>query len=205
MFLKKGALFMMVFKRKQIVILSLVLMIVVAGYLQYSYKKSSISVNGKETGKLGDAVYVDSQDSNTQSQKDAVDNKGTKTSTAATASKQASDFFAQAKLDREITTGKDRDALKTITDDKNASKEVRAKAYDQMMKIVGNSEKQVRIETLIKEKGFNDVVALFGDDNSIDIVVKTPSLTSVQTAQIADVVSRQANVPITNVHIKNMF
>ncbi len=50
---------MMVFKRKQIVVLSLVLMIVVAGYLQYSYKKSSISVNSKDNEKLGEAVYVE--------------------------------------------------------------------------------------------------------------------------------------------------
>lgn len=198
----------MVFKRKQIVILSLVLMIVVAGYLQYSYKKSSISVSGKDAGKLGEAVYVDSTDSSTGAQKDLKDSKDAKASkpaTAATASKQASDFFAQAKLDREITTGKDRESLKVITDDKNASKEVRSKAYDQMMKIVNNSEKEVRIETLIKEKGFNDVVALMADDGSIDIVVKTPGLTSVQTAQITDIVARQANVPISNIHVKNMF
>ena len=39
---------MMVFKRKQIVVLSLVLMIVVAGYLQYSYNKNGESVSNLE-------------------------------------------------------------------------------------------------------------------------------------------------------------
>jgi stage III sporulation protein AH len=192
---------MMVFKRKQVVVLSLVLMIVVAGYLQYSYKKSSISVNGNETSKLGDAVYVENQDQTTQTQKDAKDSKAP----VAPASKQATDFFAQAKLDREITSGKDQESLKTITQDKTATKDVQTKAYDQMMKIVGNLEKEVRIETMIKEKGFSDVVALFGDDGSLDIVVKTPTLTSVQTTQIADVASRQANIPIGNIHIKPMY
>lgn len=193
---------MMVFKRKQIVVLSLVLMIVVAGYLQYSYKKSSISVSGNETNRLGEAVYVENQDSSEQTAKDAKDSK---TQKAAAASKQTTDFFAQAKLDREITTGKNKESLKSITEDKNASKEIHTKAYDQMMKIVSNLEKQVRIETMIKEKGFNDVVALLGDDGSLDIVVKTPSLTSVQTTQIADVASRQANIPISNIHIKPMY
>jgi stage III sporulation protein AH len=200
MFLE-GGFNMMVFKRKQIVVLSLVLMIVVAGYLQYSYKKSSISVNGNETNKLGDAVYVDNQDQAEQTQKDAKDSK----TPVAAASKQATDFFAQAKLDREITSGKDQEALKAITQDKSATKEVQTKAYDQMMKIVNNVEKEVRIETMIKEKGFNDVVALFGDDGSLDIVVKTPTLTSVQTTQIADVASRQANIPLENIHIKPMY
>jgi len=196
---------MMVFKRKQIVVLSLVLMIVVAGYLQYSYKKSSISVNGKEASRLGEAVYVENQDDSVQTGKDTKDTKDGKTPKAAAASKQATDFFAQAKLDREITTGKNKESLNTIIEDKNASKEVHTKAYDQMMKIVSNLEKQVRIETMIKEKGFNDVVALLGDDGSLDIVVKTPSLSSVQTTQIADVASRQANIPIGNIHIKPMY
>ena len=50
---------MMVFKRKQIVILALILMIVVAGYLQYSYRQGSTSANTE--GKLGEAVYVDNE------------------------------------------------------------------------------------------------------------------------------------------------
>jgi len=168
---------MMVFKRKQIVVLSLVLMIVVAGYLQYSYKKS------------GTAVTQGSD-------------KAAKT---VSASKQANDFFAQARLDREVTRGKDTDALKSISNDPNAPKEAKTKAYDKAIRISENSQKEMRIENLVKEKGFNDVVVLFGDDGSIDIVVKSPSLTSAQTAQIADIVMRQANVPMSKIHIKSLF
>jgi len=60
---------MMVLKRKQIVVLSLILMIVVAGYLQYSYNNSgssgndsddiSVSQFDEETESLGEAWYVD--------------------------------------------------------------------------------------------------------------------------------------------------
>jgi len=39
---------MMVLKRKQIVVLSLILMIVVAGYLQYSYNNSGSSGNDSD-------------------------------------------------------------------------------------------------------------------------------------------------------------
>ena len=60
------------------------------------------------------------------------------------------------------------------------------------MQIIENSEKEMRIETLIKEKGYKDVVVLFGSDGSVDVVVKAPSLTSVQVAQIADIASRHA-------------
>ena len=69
---------MMVLKRKQVVVLSLILMIIVAGVLQYSYNKSSTSVNEwddisvdnsyediaieeteEDDVRLGEAVYVD--------------------------------------------------------------------------------------------------------------------------------------------------
>lgn len=190
---------MMVFKRKQVVVLSLVLMIIAAGYLQYSYKKSSVAVNNKDTGRLGEAVYVENKDiaSKEQVSKDALSIKPT------SVSKQGSDFFSQARLDRESLRGKDSEALKGLTNDANASKEVKAKAYDQMMKIVNNSQRELSIETLIKEKGYSDVVALFGEDGSLDIIIKSPNLTSAQVAQVSDIASRHANLAIGKIHIRN--
>lgn len=222
---------MVVFKRRQVVVLALILMIVVAGYLQYSYRKSSITVSGKDSGKIGEAVYVENndetsllnqkdkntgKDTNTgkdgvKDNKDIKDNKDNKskdgktTSKAVSASKQANDFFAQAKLDKEITRSKDTDALKAITEDDNATKEAKAKAYDQMVKIIGNNEKEMRMEALIKGKGIEEAVVLFGDDGSLDVVVKAPSLTPALTTQIADIVSRQANVPMDKITVRNVF
>lgn len=183
---------MMVFKRKQIVVLALVLMILAAGYLQYNYRQSSISISEKDNEKLGQAVYVDG------------DNK-TSAGTTVSASKQATDFFAQAKLDKEISRSKDTESLKTLSADTTASKEIKLKAQENVLKISENSQKETRIETLVMEKGFNDALALFGDDGSVDVVVKSPTLTSAQVAQISDIVSRQANVPISKIHIKNIF
>jgi stage III sporulation protein AH len=188
---------MMVFKRKQIVVLSLVLMIVVAGYLQYSYKKSSVSVSESEEHRLGEAVYVDNNEPELESSKVEIESEP--------ASKQANDYFAQAKLDRESIRGKDADALKAITEDANADQEVKAQAYEKMMRIVENSQKEMRIETLVKKIGFEEVVALFGDDGSIDIIVKAPSLTSAQTAQIADIAARQAKVDMTQIYVKSIY
>jgi stage III sporulation protein AH len=196
---------MMVFKRKQIVILALILMIVVAGYLQYSYKQGSTSAD-KETAKLGDAVYVDNQIENqgiAGTDNEAANN--VKSQANVSASKMANDFFAQAKMDKEQSLGKSNESLKAITEDVNASKETRNKAYEEMMAIVDRADKEMRIETLINKMGFNDSVALFADDGSIDIVVKTPSLTNAQTAQITDIVARQGKLTVDNIHIRKLF
>lgn len=197
---------MVVFKRKQIVVLALILMIVVAGYLQYSYKQGSTSAD-KDSGKLGEAVYVDNQVNNEtlgqadQAGKDVKSDKKADVS----ASKLANDFFTQARMDKEISRSKSNDSLKSITEDVNASKETRAEASGKMLALIDQSDKEMRIETLIKEKGFSDAVALFADDGSIDIIVKTASLTNTQATQISDIVSRQAKIAIEEIHIRKLY
>ena len=193
---------MMVFKRRQIVVLSFILVVIIAGYLQYSYKRSSTAIAGREGSRLGEAVYVDNRGAGPVESKTG---KATTTPVKTPASKQANDFFSQTKLEREINRSKDMDTLKEITSDANASKDVKTRAYEKVMKMVDISEKETRIEALIKEKGFSDAVALFGDDGSLDIVIKADNLTSAQTAQIADMVSRQANIPVSSIHIRNIY
>lgn len=215
----------MVLKRKQVVVLSLILMIIVAGVLQYSYNKSSTSVNEwddisvdnsyediaieeteEDDVRLGEAVYVDRElmDEDTFVKKDdEEEDEGSEK--ALEASQEANDFFAQAKINREVNRSRDQDVLKEITQDTASSEDLKKSAQELMMQIIENSEKEMRIETLIKEKGFKDVVVLFGSDGSVDVVVKTPSLTSVQVAQIADITSRHADVDIKDIYVRQKF
>lgn len=205
---------MMVFKRKQIVVLSLVLMIVIAGYLQYSYKKSSILVSEiaeSDSPRLGEAVYVDNSgefDIETAQKNDDSDkkeNKKEENKKTVQASKMANDFFAQAKMDRDVTRGKNKDELQNITKDPESSKDLKSQANEKMLAIIGKSEKEMAIETLIKEKGFSDVVVFIAEDKSLDIVVKAQSLTDIEATQIADIAARQANVSIADVHVRPIF
>lgn len=210
---------MMVFRRKQIVVLSLVMMIVIAGYLQYSYKKSSISVSevvDNDSPRLGEAVYVEnyedfdsetalnSEDADKKDNK-KEDNKKEDSKKTVQASKMANDFFAQAKIDRDVTRGKNKDELENITKDPESSKELKSQANEKMLALIENSEKEMAIETLIKEKGFSDVVVFIAEDKSLDIVVKAPSLTDVEATQIADIAARHANVPITDVYVRPIY
>ena len=212
-------------KRKQIIVLSLVLMLVVAGYLQYSYNKSSQFSEGDAT-QIGDAVYVENEGVSTDETTAQGDTQTASADTNATtadakagdaaksvssdaktavASKEANSFFAQAKMDREVVRGKDIETMKGVAEDQLASKDAKSKAYEKMMKIVETSQKEMRIETLIKEKGYSDVVALFGDDGTVDVIVKTPAISKTDAANIADIVMRQGNVALNNIVIKPMF
>jgi len=195
---------MVVFKRKQIVILALVLMIVVAGYLQYSYRQGSESTDVE--GKLGEAVYVDNEIFNEGlDDSDFVLSEDTNDQKNITASKIADDYFIQARMNKEQSRSKSTEALKKISEDVNASEEIRNEAQAKMIALAEISEKEMRIETLINKMGFEDTFILFADDGSVDIVVKTPSLTTSQTAQITDIVTRQGGVEVEDIHIKPMF
>ena len=209
---------MVVFKRKQIVVLSLVLMIVIAGYLQYSYKKSSISVSDTveiDSPRLGEPVYVDNTevlDNEVAEKTKDLDNKDNKkddkkgdSKKTVQASKVANDFFAQAKMDKDVTRGKNKDELENITKDPSANKELKSQANSKMLAIIDKSEREMAIETLIMEKGYGDAVVFMADNGSVDIVVKTQSLSDIEATQIADIAARQANVAIADVHVRDIF
>jgi stage III sporulation protein AH len=229
---------MMVLKRKQIVVLSLVMMIVIAGYLQYSYKRSSISVSeiaDDGSPKLGEAIYVDNSDALESEVSDKTEDLSKKDSKkedskkedskkedskkednkkddskkedkkTVQASKEANSYFAQAKIDRDVTRGKNKEELQSIVNDPEANKELKTQANEKMLALIEKSDREMAIESLIKEKGFSDVVALIADDKSIDIIVKAQSLTDAEVAQISDIASRQANIDISKVHIRPIF
>jgi len=201
----------MLFQKKQIVVLSLVILIVIAGYLQYSYKKSSTASNDSESGKLGEAVYVDNNltdeeiAENNSSEKNN-EKKGKEDKKAETqASQEVEEFFIQTKLSREASVSKSTDSLKAITEDVNASEEVKAQAYEKLIALAQRAEMEAKIEALIADAGFEEALVLFSEDGGMDIIVKTPTLTSQDVAKIADVASRHANVSLDKIYIKNKY
>jgi stage III sporulation protein AH len=117
----------------------------------------------------------------------------------------ANDYFVQAKMDKEQSRSENAESLKAIADDVNSSDEIKAEAQAKMITMTDNSEKEMRIETLINKMGFDDTYVLFADNGSIDIVIKTPSLSSSQTAQITDIVTRQGDVEVEDIHIRTLF
>jgi len=206
-----------ILKKRQIIALSLVIMIVVAGYLQYTYNNSGSSKTDEEAGRLGEAVYVDNSDLEEDSEEDTsgkvvvdeiiVDTSKEKETSSGNvvASKEANDYFAQTKLEREISRSKETDKLGSIAAEESASAEIREKAYEKMMALIDIADKEMKIEALIKKEGFEDVIAFFADDGSIDIIVKAPSLSQAQVSQITDIVTRHAGVELDKITVKQKY
>jgi stage III sporulation protein AH len=70
--------------------------------------------------------------------------------------------------------------------------------------LIKRSEIESSIETLIKQRGFEDALAYMSDTGNIDIMVKAESLSEKEVAQISDIVVRHADVGMDNITVKNV-
>lgn len=204
-------------RRKQVIVLGLVLVIIAVGVLQYNYGGIGDSTNvGLLDGGLltdaegtdledlpGAAVYVDNGDAVTgNEQADAAINQNS----------QAAGFFAEARMERDKTRSKVKEELKGIalnnTDGTVAvsgtASVTSAEAQEQLVEVIRRSEAEGTIETLIRQKGFEDAIVYYSDSGSIDVVVKATSLNATQVAQISDIVTRHSKVAMENITVKNV-
>jgi stage III sporulation protein AH len=176
------------FHQKRIVLLCVFSFIVIALYLQMTFKGENFS---KE------------EFANTETAKDVISKSGATFVDNGTFT--GNDFFSQAKLDREIAKGQSKETAKEILGNASIDPEKKDEAVGRITKLSEISLKENKIETLVKEKGFNDVFVAIAEDGSVDIIVKAPSLTGAEVAQLADIASRQADIPMNMIHIKNKY
>ena len=202
-----------IFKKNQVIIAALAVMIAAAGYLNYSGrlfgdKERAQQMNAElanqelldisEEDLASASGDIKSQDSDTEGKEDgSVD--GTPGEAVLT-SGEANAVVAEAKVTREQVRAKNRETLQQIIDNKELSDKQKKDAVSQMVKMTELSEKEAAAETLLASKGFNDAVVSIGDE-SADVVVNAAELTEANRAQITDIVTRKTGVTAENVVI----
>lgn len=142
-----------------------------------------------DTKYLGEASYV----SNTTDKENAVE-------TSAKAEKTETDYFQNAKKEREAARDKATEQVEEMLDSKNLSEEDKKTALAKIEKLGKDIEKENNIETLLKAKGFEKALAVIGD-SGISVIVKSEGLTSAQTLQIQDIVTSETDISLNNIKI----
>ncbi len=199
-----------IFKKNQIIIATLAVMIAIAGYLNYSGRLFGNSQEGtaEANADLANQELLDiSQDDIETSQKDIASNDSDVDGTpgeAVLTNGTAETTVAQAKVTREQVRAQNKETLQAIIDDTNLSDAEKQDAVAQMVKLTEISEQEAAIETLMASKGFSEAVVSLAED-SADIVVKADELTDANRAQIEDIVTRRTeiapeNIVITPIH-----
>lgn len=199
-----------IFKKNQIIIATLAVMIAIAGYLNYSGRLFGDSQDGtaEANADLANQELLDiSQDDLETSEEDIVSTDSEAEGTpgeAVLTSGTAETTVAQAKVTREQVRAQNKETLQAIIDNTNLSDAEKQDAVAQMVQLTEISEQEAAIETLMASKGFSESVVSL-DADSADIVVKADELTDANRAQIEDIVTRRTeiapeNIVITPIH-----
>lgn len=206
---------MMVLKRKEIIAAALVVMIGVAGYLNWSYQDTIRVTDGEtytETGKkLGEAQYVsttkndedadksDSKDDKKDGKKAEKKNNQTDDQTKST----SADYFTEARLEKESSRSKSLEILNQTAANESFDADIRQKAQNQILKMAEDVEKESMIEKVAQAKGYQEV-AVYIDGDSVKLIVKKDSLNEQDVAKLKDIIVEQTGISPQNIKIVEM-
>lgn len=194
---------MKILKRNQLIILVISLMLVTAGYLNFT--STNAQDNTKETvAELGDATLVNS---NKVENENVVENsveqeiskevkqekeEVVKPTNAETTPKEDT-YFTTSKLERENIYSQMLETYQEIYNNTNSTQEQKEKAIEEIAKINERRNAIMIAENLILAKGIENVV-IFANENSVSVITKAETLEPEKIAQIQNIVSRELEV-----------
>ena len=215
------------FRKNQIIITSLAIMIVIAGYLNFTadqtkpvkqeaaaetaekIREENIQAEEAAAGAEADITSFPDEDlasvsAEAESTADKETPEGEKVGEAVlTSSASAGAFSASAKLNREQVRSKNEASLLEIINNTDISEDMKADAIASMNRMTDRAEKELDAELLLEAKGFKDSVVSINDD-SVDVIVGAAEITDEQKAQIEDIVTRKTERNVSDIVITTM-
>lgn len=220
---------MKLFKKNQVIIYIIALMLMTAGYLNYTTNQPNDSVetsmkmesDDTQLADIGDAKLVSSNDiasenttntnvensissniNDTNSQANEINSNSTNNTTVETNSSNSSDYFTKSKLERDTMYSQMLETYEKVINSSNASETQKQSATQEITKINNIKNSIMICENLIKTKGFeNSIVFVNGD--SISVIIGATEISKEQVAQVQNIISREMNAKIENIHIAN--
>lgn len=199
-----------IFKKNQMIIAALAIMIAAAGYLNYSGRifgedtdmlETSNDLASQELLDISEADLasasgdIESQDNEADDKEGSVD--GTPGEAVLTSGNA---IVADAKVTREQVRAKNKETLLEIIDNDKLSEEQKADAIEQMVFMTEVAEMEAAAETLLASKGFSETVVSISDE-MVDVVVNATELDDAARAQIEDIVARKTQIAPENIVI----
>ena len=194
-------------KKGSAVIYVLALMLVTAGYWAYLSNETKTietvsSENQNTTDEhLGDATLVNSNDvTNETTDNDKKAETNTTNITTSSEETKTDDYFQESKLSRDTMYSQTLETYQKMLDNSNVSEEQKAIVTQEITKL--NQEKNAIMisENLLSTKGFEKCV-IFVNVDSISVIIGKEELKQDEIAQIQNIVSREMNAKVENIHI----
>ena len=194
---------MKIFKRNQLIILVIALMLITAGYLNYSSKNNEVATSepiASTDATLGDATLVNANVAVENTVNEIVDE--VQENTVETASINEDDYFINSKLERTAMYSELLETYQELYNNSQATAEEKKEALNNINEINNTKNSIMIAENLISAKGINNVV-VFVNDDSVSVIVGGDEVAQEQIAQIQNIISRELNVEAEQIHISN--
>ena len=197
---------MKIFKKNQMIITALALMIAAAGYVSYTYgnegdlaaatsqdvAEETYDIS-EEDALLGDEIFTDTEDPALDTAQNDADGNA---DAAGDESAQTEETSVEHPGET-VLTG----AVLAIIDSESLSEAQKQDAVDKMVALTDIAEKEAAAEMLLEAKGFTDVVVSMSSDGGADVVLDMGEVTDAKRAQVEDIVARKTEVAPENIVI----
>lgn len=199
--------FMKVIKKNQVIVFTFALLLMVAGYINYS-KNNKVGletaglVDSEEVAGIGDAQLVNSNNVVEEETTNNSNQNSENSNNTVQANSTVSDYFTNSRIEREKMYSQMLETYQKILDSTSISEEQKSVSQQEITKIHNIKNGIMIAENLIKNKGFSDVI-IFVNDFSISVIVNSKTLQEAETAQIQNIVMRELNAKVEDIHISN--
>ena len=220
-----------IFKKNQIIITALAVMIAAAGYISYSdaqlkgekdktaktetSSETETSVNMDQvlqdmenldldvTDETGAATAGDGTDVTASGEESSGTESQPQETPGEAVLTGASTYMAQARIEREQIRSQNKESLLSIINNEALSETEKESAIASMVNMTDLVEKEAAAELLLEAKGFPDVVVNLTGETA-DIVVPDTKVDDASRAQIEDIVKRKTGIAAENIVITPM-
>ena len=214
---------MKLLKKNQVIIYAIAIMLMAAGYLNYTTNQNGESLetstqteesSNMTVANIGDARLVSSNDiveseTNNTNQNNTSTNTNNSAENLTTAENNTqetnanvedNDYFAKSKLERDTMYSQMLETYQNILNSSNASETQKQSATQEITKINETKNGIMICENLLQTKGFKNSV-IFVNGESISVIIGAEEIQQEVVAQIQNIVSRELKANIENIHI----
>lgn len=210
---------MKLLKKNQIIVYTIAVLLMVAGYLNYSTNhKDAVEASSQgiektnEYANVGDARLVNSSDivedtnTNTNNNNQTTNttanatNTNSKDITTQTSSEVSDEYFVKSKLERDTMYSQMLETYEKVLNSSNSLETQKQSATKEITRINETKNSIMVCENLLQTKGFSNAV-IFVNGESISIIIGTKELKPEEVSQIQNIISREMKANIENIHI----
>lgn len=211
----------MTFGKRQLVAGALVLALGTAVYLNWQFSQNEVltvdDTSSTETKQLGQATYVNtavsdtesslqeskSSENSTESSLESSGGEASSTETESSKEQTADEIFAQERANREKVYEESVALLSDILESAASDSTAKAQAVAEAAKIAAQIKAESDMETMIKSKGFEDCF-VFINNESCSVIVTKGALNENTAMAIKDIVNSHGGIAFDKITVSEV-